>query len=70
MPSFLALLGEVFLLLVLCFFFVLLFASCIVFLHRECFPRFSLFLLLLFHRPLKMLLGHFRMNPALVDEIG
>ena len=70
MPSFLALLGEVFLLLVLCFFFVLLFASCIVFLHRECFPRFSLFLLSLFHRPLKMLLGYFRMNPALVDEIG
>jgi hypothetical protein len=49
---------------------LILIAICVSIYKRSFFPRFTFFILTLFYKPLKRILGYFHVNPITVDEIG
>ena len=65
-----ALVGEIFVILVVAVAALILTAICLAIYKRDLFPRFTLFVLNLFYQPAKLFLGYFHINHIIVDEIG
>jgi len=64
------LVGEIFVIFVVLVAALIVTAICLAIYKRDLFPRFTLFVLNLFYQPSKLLLGYFRINPIIVDEMG